>query len=234
MEEVPADILQYDIQTMPREDPKVAEAIRKNAEKDAKLHAAEEKAQAAAVKKATGTTTRAKSAPVASQPSQVDAKAARQREIKLQKIRLYFSKLGHKITVKEPKTLPKSDEEIDALLASIETQLHSDGGIEKAGLFYVSGCASIEQITQVFNPLGWQLSGPSVSFAATVAQNKAQWEELVTEFAISNAEWFMVGPGKRLIATTVQMILAVDAANKARTASNKPADDKLKEEAHDL
>lgn len=233
MQEVPDDLFQHDVQTMPGMDPKVAEQIQKGIERDEKLRAAEEKKL-----KKDQTAVAARRAPTQKKVTveASDVKALKAREIKLHKIRLYYAKLGHKITVKEPKTYPKDDAGIDELLAAIETQLHSDGGIEKAGVGYVTGCASIEELTKHFNPLGWQLSGPVASFGQTVAQNKAQWEELVTEFAISNAEWFIVGPGKRLIATTVQMIMAVDAANKSAASVRREdaAPPKLKEEANGL
>ena len=238
MQEVPDDLFQHDAQTFPREDPKTLEAIQKGIERDAKLRAAEEKKQAAEDKKAQTLagkiTGKASREPVAKPVP--EATALKRREIKVQKIRLYFAKLGHKLTIKEPKTLPKDDAGVDELLAAIEAQLHSEGGIEKAGLFYVSTCGAVEQITQVFNPLGLQLSGPSASFAQTIAANKEQWQEVVTEFAIANAEWFMVGPGKRLVAVTVQMMLAVDAANKVALSKSSAVavPDKLKEEASAL
>jgi malonyl CoA-acyl carrier protein transacylase len=59
------------------------------------------------------------------------------------------------------------------------------------------------------------LSGPAASLTATVAANKEQWHETITEFAIANAEWFMMGPGKRALMLIAQMVMTVDAANKA-------------------
>ena len=44
----------------------------------------------------------------------------------------------------------------------------------------------------------------------------------------------MVGPGKRLIATTVQLILAVDSANKMASVQQRPAPEDLKEKSEDL
>ena len=159
------------------------------------------------------------------------------RGVKLQKINLYFAHLAHKIRQKAPKELPKSEEDVDALLASIEGELSASGGIEKAGLFVVGMAQGVEHVVaNYFNPLGWDLSGPQVGFAAAAAANQKKWDDLVKEFAIANAEWFCVGPGKRLVATGIQLLFAVDAANKAAIAQGqqRPASVSLQQEAADL
>ena len=210
--EVPDDIFQHDVQSFPQADPKVLEKLQKEVEKAKKLQKAEE----AEAKKALPKVTKAQAA---AEPKPLPKElSASKREMKLHKIRLYFAKLSHRITLKEPKTYPKTDEAIDELLAQIEAELHSKGGIEKASSGYLSALAVTEQVTQVFNPLGWDLSGPQAGLASTAAKNKEMWEDLVTEFAIQHAEWFMVGPGKRLMLTTVQLIMLVDGANKAAKA----------------
>lgn len=241
MQGFPEEIFQGDMQTFPREDPRILESQQKQAQAAKKAQAEEEKqAKAEAVKFAKAM----KEAPPPKKPAAAKTSGggdksadAKRVELKRRKIKLYFAneKIAKKLSVKEPKTLPKSEEELDDLLAEIESDLHSSGGIKQAGLMYINGCAALENITQVFNPLGWDLRGPKVSFTQTVAANKEQWEELVTEFAISNAEWFMVGPGKRLLLTTIQMIMAVDSANKAATAIPRAtASEGLKAEAAEL
>lgn len=198
------DVIQADLANFPTEDPARAAARAKQEQADAKARKEEEKASAARVKKGLA------------MPPQISdaAKANNDREVKLLKIRLYFSKLGHKIPIKEPKAMPRTDAEIDELLLMIETHLQSHGGIEMAGTMYQSSFAAIEMITMQFNPLNLHLSGPAVSLSATVAQNREKWDELLTEFAIAHAEWFMMGPGKRLIGFSIQMIQTVDQANK--------------------
>lgn len=228
------DLLMSDIQTFPQEDPTITAKIQAAEQKALKAQEAAEK-KSRAKEKESGQVAKAQAMPVQRKAVGID-KETRAREMKAHKIRLYFAKLGAKISVKEPKTLPKTDEGLDELLAQIETELHSNGGIEQAGAAYINLMLGVESINSQLNPLGLMLSGPSVSFAATVAQNKAKWQDLVTEFAIANAEWFMVGPGKRLAMFTVQMVLAVDGANKAAIGArqNPEASAGLQEEAKDL
>jgi hypothetical protein len=221
MQAPPDDLFQRD-STIPTEDPGVAANRVKQQQQLKKEQAAleaQEKKRAAEeakrVKKDMATPgTKEKAAAIVT---------ADKRELKKHKIRLYYEKLGHKLSSKPPKTLPSDDAAIDELLASIECELHSNGGIEQAGTAYLSGMAAIEQLTAVYNPLGLQLSGPAASLSSTVSQNKEKWDELITEFAISNAEWFMIGPGKRLLMFTMQMVMAVDGANKAAIGMRRNA-----------
>lgn len=242
MEGLPDDIFQHDVNTFPKEDPKIAEMRSKAEAAYLKEKAADDKRKATEIKnleKAVKATPAKKPVETAKEAKAAASSAAgdfRKRELKLRKIRLYFQKLGDKLSVKEPKTYPKTDEAVDELLAEIESDLHSKGGIQQAGIFYINGCVAIEQISNVFNPLGWDLTGPATSLSATVAANRKQWDDLITEFAISNAEWFMLGPTKRLIGLTVQMILAVDGANKTARArqADAPASADLQAQASDL
>jgi hypothetical protein len=192
MEAVPDDLFQHDNTTFPREDPSVLAKqaqINAAAEKEHKAREAAEakarKAEEALVKKSMALPTKAQKEAI------VDSKAVHKRELMAHKIRLYFAKLGHLITTKEPKTLPKDDEGLATLLAAIETELSSKGGIEMAGKGLIGLCFGFEQVTQQFNPLGLMLSGPTASLTNTVQANRKEWDDLVTEFAISNAEWFI-------------------------------------------
>lgn len=249
MEGFPEEVFQSDVNTFPRGDPRMeemAKAAKAKFDKEVALEQKRAKQDAAELEKAVKAT-RAKGTPVPTATAEKTKTAAaakgkpgdeaKRYNLKLRKCKLYFTKLGDKIAVKEPKAYPKTEEGIDELLAEIESDLHSQGGIQQAGLWYVNSCVGLEQLSLVFNPLGWDLIGPATSLAATVAGNKKQWDDLVTEFAIANAEWFMMGPGKRLIATTVQMILAVDGANKAaiaRGAAPVAANPELVQSASDL
>lgn len=192
MEGLPNDIFDHDVHTFPGgEDPVVRAKFQAEIEKANKRVEADEKAEAK--KRGRPPAAAKKDAPAEPVPrAQLPDVATRQRTVKLQKIRLYFTHLKHKLSMKEPSAMPKTDAEIDALLAAIEAELHGSGGIEKAGMFYAVGCKTLEDLTQHFNPLGWELRGPVASFSETVMQNRAQWDDLIKEFAISNAEWFMV------------------------------------------
>ena len=180
-----SEMLTHDVQTMPAADPAVEERLAKEMAKAQKTREVEAKKQRAEMKKVPGQ----REPPPKKEASAGLDKAAQKRELKSHKIRLYFSKLGHKLTIKEPKSYPRTDEGLDELLTAIETELHSNGGIEKATMMYASAVTGVEQLMPVFNPLGWQLSGPAASLSQTVIASRDQWEELVTEFAISNAEW---------------------------------------------
>ena len=226
---MPNDIYERDTRTMPATDPKAEEKRLKEFEKKQKEQEKLEKA-AAKMKPATE-----KPKPEPKAKAAAPSSDERKRQMKLHKIRLYFAKLGHKLQVKEPKVYPKTDEAIDELLLSIKNELESNGGIEKAGMGYLSAVAGFQQFTQqVWNPLNLNLAGPHASFVNTIAGGREQWQDIVTEFAIDNAEWFVMGPGKRLIMLTIQMAMAVDNANKTGMSKNVPASDKMKEEASDL
>lgn len=237
MEGVLEDAFQSDIQTFPGADPREVEAMQKAEAKRARENAAAEKARVAAAKKEAAVVKKIVSTPVHKPEAEVSEMArARKRELAAQKIRLYFKHFGHKLSVKEPKSLPKDDSAVFELLAAIETELCSAGGIQQADAMFVHGAAAVEQFTAVYNPLGLQLSGPAASLSATVAANKEQWQETVLEFAIANAEWFMIGPGKRALMLIGQMVMTVDAANKAAIArgSAAPVSEKQKQEVDDL
>lgn len=229
MQAPPDDLFQRD-STIPTEDPAIAASQakqRQQYEKDQKAFEAQLKKQEAAEAK------RVK-ADIAKPGHKEKAEAVtsvQKKELKCHKIRLYFEKLGGKLSFKAPKTLPSNEAEIDELLTRIECELHSNGGIEQAGSAYLNGMAMLEQVTQAWNPLGLQLAGPAASLSRTAAENKAQWDDLITEFAIANAEWFMVGPAKRILLFTAQLVMAVDGANKAAIRGAKPASDELKKRA---
>lgn len=128
-----------------------------------------------------------------------DAKAKKQEVVthsqmalKQHKIRLYFRYFKDRLQVKEPKTMPTNPAQVDELLAAIEVEMQSSGGIEQASNGYQQLMTAVEQVTRFFNPLGLALEGPIASLSMTVAQNRPKWEDAVTEFAIANAEWFMV------------------------------------------
>lgn len=238
MQEVPDDLFQQDVQSFPTEDPRItaelkkqhAEALRQQKAKDA----ADAREKKQMKEKERSAVEKAVAMPVQKQSTLTPAAAARARELKLMKIRLYYEKLGDKLSSKMPKVMPKTDEGIDELLGTIECELHSNGGIDQASNLYIAALVGFEQFTQQYNPLGLMLQGPAASLAQTVAGNKAKWNDLITEFAIANAEWFMMGPGKRLIAFTFQMVHTVHLANVGALNAPKPASDKMKEEASDL
>jgi hypothetical protein len=197
MEAVPDDLLRHDLSTFPQENPAVLAkqaAVNAAAEKERKqqeaAEARERKAEEAKVKKSLAM-------PTGKERATTQTLDVRKRELIAHKIRLYFKLLGHKLTTKEPKTLPKTDEELLELLAMVETELQSKGGIEGASKLMIGTAFALEQVNAQFNPFGLMLSGPAASLSSSVAANRKEWDELVTEFAISNAEWFV---GKVLIA----------------------------------
>lgn len=255
MEGLPEEIVHFDLNTFPREDPRVVEATAKATKAAEKQAADEARREQAAVRKMQqmmagkqkeeeaeteqekpkrgGAKKPAAAAPNAAKKAAEDAKRCK---LKLQKCKLYFQKFSEKLSIKEPRAYPKDEPGLDELLAEIEAELQSAGGIKNASLMFLTGVSTIEETTKVFNPMGWQLSGPVASLSQTVAANRDQWEDVVTEFAIANAEWFMIGPGKRLLLMTVQLITAVDRANKAGVAqrAQQQASENLQREAAEL
>lgn len=214
------DIARQDVATLPRDPPHVLEAR-------AKKEAAEAKAELkAAAAKIAPKTTRAL-------PKEKPEEDPRANALIAHKINLYRAKFSDKISCKIPASLPKTNAALKELLLEIESELQSKGGIEKADELFCAAAMGIENGTRFFNPLGWQLNGPKASLSATVRSNKSVWEDTVTEFAIANAEYFMVGPGKRLAFIMLQMVLSVDLANKA-ALQQKPATQETMKEAEDL
>lgn len=188
------ELVSKDVNSFPREDPAVLAARAKQMVEDDKIRKEEErrrkqeeKEEAAQVKKLAASNKPA-AQPVAKDPK----RQAAEREMKAMKIRLYFRHLPHKIGFKEPKVLPSDDAGLDSLLLSIEAELQSAGGVDIASNMFIGFFGTLEAVTQHYNPLNLHLSGPAASLAGTVQANKKQWEEMVTEFAISNAEWFLV------------------------------------------
>lgn len=235
MQAPPEDLFHADTNGFPDTDPAQTAALKKQAAELEKQRKAQEQRDRKLMEEERKRAERMQAMPDAKQKVEIK-QADSKRELKLHKIRLYFRYFGDRLQVKEPKTLPKDPQAVDDLLASIEVELQSSGGIEQAASGYQGLLGGIEQVTQVFNPLGLQLSGPVASLGLTVAQNRDKWNDLVTEFAIAHAEWFMMGPGKRLILFTVQMVLAVDQANKAAGAVRRqaPPSEELQKEAEDL
>ncbi len=239
MEGVPDEMFQSDTQSFPREDPRITADLAKQHAQALKQQKAEDAEMAKTRKREEVQVKKALAIPTVMQRQDAvkhASRGVRERELTALKIRLYFKKLSHKISMKEPKTLPKDDAALLELLATVECELQSNGGIEQAGAMFVNGCFALEAVTQQFNPLGLMLSGPAASLTQTVAANKDKWDELITELAIANAEWFMMGPGKRCLLFVVQMVHTVDQANKAAVArgSSKPVPKEKEEAVADL
>lgn len=237
MQAVPEEVIQADLKGFPVHDPAKQAALERSAKKMAKEREEQQRREERERKRMQKDMKEVQAMPVAKpKPTDSPTAALRRRELKAHKIRLYFANLGHKIHVKEPKTLPKSEEELDELLMAIQLELQSSGGIEQADQLMMQGCFAVEKLTEHFNPLGLMLSGPAASLTQTVQANKDKWQDVMVEFAVENAEWFMMGPGKRLLGIVVMTVMAVDGANKSAIAarSREPAPEEAKEKAEDL
>ena len=231
MEGLPSDIFDHDVKSFPTQDSAMAKKL------EAQIKRADEQEERDQQKKQRGRPAGTK--PTAKPKVELPAPDKHRSGTianKTQKIRLYFNYLSHKITFAEPKVYPTTHLGLDEVLDKIECQLHGEGGIEKAGVMYQASAVGLERLMTVFNPMGWNLTGPAVSLSQAVAANEDKWKDLVKEFAIENSTWFMFGPGKRLVATTVQLILAVDNANKAAGYQRQqaPASEDLQEEGAEL
>ena len=134
----------------------------------------------------------------------------------LRKIELYYAKLGKKIKYKPKRkpTVKSSPEELQEILFNIEQDLAIGQGIDVCTTAYPAGMAAIEQIHYKFNPLGLQLRG----LGQAVEEKRDVWEDLMVEFAIKHEDWFAMGVEKRIIFFTVQVIMAVDGANRLNSA----------------
>ena len=227
--EVPEDLFQHDMSTFPTEDPAVTKQREAMEEKLRKAEEAAQRKQEQARKKERSVVEKL----VATKPATSSAapeEIAKRIALKKQKITLYFQHFAAKLSVKPPKALPDDEHKLDELLTTVRNELCSKGGIAQAGNIYLASVAIVERV----NPLGLNLSGPAASLAVTAQKSREAWQDLVTEVAIDNAEWFMLGPVKRLVAVTVQMCMAVHEANTKGVAMQKPVPPEMQEQAKDL
>lgn len=231
MEGLPDDVFQNDMRTFPRDDPAV---MAKHAAEVAKAQKAEE----ASIKrvKASKQKEEAYVQKVLESETQKHEKTSKTLALYRLKIKQYFAHFGDRLSIKAPKTLPNDEHALKELLDTIEAELCSKGGVGMAGDLFIAGAVATEQLNAMYNPFGLMLSGPAASLTSTLLKNKPQWDDLITEFAIANAEWFMVGPGKRMIGLLFKTAHAVDAANKmaVRMAQQAPPSQKGKEEEQEV
>ncbi len=232
------ELFQGDLHSLPgAQDPAVTAKLAAAAAKEQKERKAAEAAAAKAQKPPGVVRTTAAAAPKSTAPNPTTIRQLN--DAKLHKIRLYFGTpaTAKKLSIKEPKPYPKTEEEIDSLLRAIENELASSGGIQQAAVGYLTAINFFEQFTaNTWNPLQLDLTGPQITVTQAFVQNRAQWDDILTEFAISQAEWFMVGPFKRLLFTTASMIMTVSDTNKMAKAMRAaaPASENLKEKSAEL
>ncbi len=234
----PNEMVQEDMRSFPTVDPKITAQLAKQKADWDKQREKERKEEEASAKRAAAAHAPAKKA--AAKAVEVvkneDGEDIRKLTLLNMKCHLYFKHFGDRLSVKEPKAYPKTVAGLQELLNAIQVELSSNGGIKNAGTMYVSGIQAVEQLSLQWNPLGLMLVGPKASLSATIAANKKEWDDLVTEFAIEHAEWFMMSSFKRLLAFTVMSVQAVHKANVIAIAGmqQQRASDKMKEEASDL
>lgn len=232
----PKEMVQEDLRSFPTVDPKVtAQLAKQKADWDKAREKERKEEEAAAKRVATAIKPPAKAKAVDVVKNE-DGEDIRKLNLLNLKCHLYFKHFGDKLSVKEPKAYPKTVAGLQELLNSIQIELSSTGGIKNAGTIYQSGVEAVEQLSLRWNPLGLMLVGPKASLSATIAANKKEWDDLVTEFAIEHAEWFMMSSFKRLMAFTLMSVQAVHKANVIAVVSmqQQRATDKMKEEAGDL
>lgn len=189
MAEVPEDLFQHDMSTFPQEDPAVTKQREAMEEKLRKAEeAAAKRAETARKKEKQVVEKLVETAPKQAKASAPAEEVAKRIALKKHKILLYFQHFGAKLSCKAPKTLPDDELKLDELLNTIRNDLGSKGGIAQAGNIYLASVSMMERL----NPLGLELSGPAASLSQTALRSKEAWNDLVTEVAIDNAEWFVV------------------------------------------
>lgn len=243
MSGVPDHMLQHDLNSFPAEDPKhttarmIAQAKEEKARKaDEAERKKRDKEELNAVKKILQQPLpQEKKAAVAMKKVEIEV-SDKQKALDILKIQLYFKEFAEKISVEQPKVLPKTSEQIRELRLAIEADLQSQGGIAQASNMYMTGVALAEQFSVMYPQFGINLAGPRINLSSAMMQNKKQLDELVKEFAICNADWLMVGPGKRLLGFTLQMGLMTSQLNAGSIAPQnaKTSQEELQKEAEDL
>lgn len=236
----PNEMVQEDMRSFPTVDPKVTAQLAKQKADWDKAREKERKEEEASAKRAAALHGSAKkpAAKTAEVAKNEDGEDIRKLNLLNMKCHLYFKHFSDKLSIKEPKAYPKTVAGLQELLNAIQVELSSAGGIKNAAAIYQSGIEGAEQLTLRWNPLGLMLVGPATSFSQTIANNKKEWEDLVTEFAIEHAEWFMMSSFKRLVAFTLMTAQTVHKANVMAIVGmqqkQRAASDKMKEEASDL
>lgn len=170
------DIAIHDLKTFPSEDPQAA-ARRK---KEIKQHDKEHRTPSA--KEFANATKRTVKESAAAPPAMQEVAMLKR------KILLYFDKLGDKISTKKPRKLSNDVRELRQLKDAIELELNSAGGIEQAKAAYMTGVATVERLHPLL-PFDVRLYG----LTKTIQQNQKVWNDMLVQFSIEHAEWFIMG-----------------------------------------
>ncbi len=171
------DVVIHDLKTFPQEDPRAA-ALRK---KEIKQHDKEHKLPSS------------KAFSLATKRTLVEGAAKKagglpEMALLRRKVTLYYEKLGSKISHKRPKTLPRDVQKLRELKEIIEAELNSAGGIEQAKAGYLTSVGLLEQFSPLL-PFDFRCQG----LTKVVQDNQEVWNDMLVQFSIEHAEWFMMG-----------------------------------------
>lgn len=153
----------------------------------------------------------------------------------VRRIKQYYAKFPERITTPIPKNLSTKMklETLKETLRSVELDMSCAGAVDTAAAGLAVTLGGLQQLTQFFNPLNLQLSGPRADLAGTFAAQKATWRPLIEEFAIKYERWLATSIEKRLLFYVAGLVLLVDRANKEAPAmaeaAEEPADDEALE-----
>lgn len=211
----PEDLLHHDMQNFPgATNPVDLQAQAKAAKAEAAALLKKQKAEEAAVKRATA-------APKQKAEPAHDDKAASRLSMKHHKLRMLQARFGDRVSVKLPKTLPSTEEATDELLRQFSAELSSGRVLEVAGTLFIQGVNAAATFNDQHRLWNVELCGPKAHLGNTLVAQQEVWKDMLDEFAILHCEWFMMGPGLRLVGYLMATGAAVHAANTQLAAAPK-------------
>ena len=145
----------------------------------------------------------------------------------IRKLGKYFKEFGSQIPWKLPPSLgKKSDGELETLLKQVELDLGSSNGLMAIAGLYTQFIGGVELLNEKYDPFGLDLTSKvRLSQVISTPQAQAQLEPILKELAIKYDDYFATGPWQRLLLTTGQLIMTVNAANQG--ANNKRMNDEV-------
>lgn len=162
------------------------------------------------------------------------AEEASERAALLRKIKLYYDRFGERITYRCKATAKTNVDDLRVHVAAIEADLGMSGGGDAAATGFVMLMKGVEQLTNVFNPLNLQLSGPRATLGDTIENSHDAWRPLIDEFVIKHERMFCMSVEKRILFFIAQAIMTVDRANRMADRAAAPVNADLQQQGDDL
>lgn len=149
--------------------------------------------------------------------------------------------------LKVPKTFGAKNtlQELRVWVLQAEHELNKTGGLQTLEAAWRHGFAALEKFNSQFDPLGLDLTNLGTAAKFSLEPRQVQTEQgvivvpgpakpLLSEFAVKYSSWFSSSVEWRLGLMVVQMVIAVDTANKQGKKMEKPATEESKDAVNNL